>query len=366
MQQRVVVVGGGYGGVAVSTALDDVADVVLVEPKNQFVHAVGTLRALVDPAWQARVFHSYDALLRRGRVRREWARSVSPGVVRLSGAETLEADHVVLATGTGYPYPAKFLEDDTAVARARLDRTRESLRRCDRVVVVGAGPVGLELAGELTSAFPGLGVTLVDQEPDILSGDYLPELRASVRAQLESRGVELVLGAPLAYLPPYDVGTYGPFAVETTAGVPVSGQMWFRCHGSRALTGYLDAELARGMHDDGTIPVDEHLRVRGQEAVWAVGDITDVRESKRATAAREHAEVVADNIRAVIAGHAPTATYTAAPERIVLPLGPHGGASQVEVGGVRTLLGPDETSLIKGADLFSAAVTQQFSGGVRG
>ncbi len=366
MEQKVVVVGGGYGGVAVATALDDVAEVVLVEPKDQFVHAVGTLRALGDPAWQSRVFHSYDSLLRRGRVRRAWARSVSPGVVRLSGSETLLADHVVLATGTGYPFPAKFLEDDTDVARARLHRTREALRDCERVVVVGAGPVGLELAGELTAAYPGLHVTVVEKEPDILVGDYLPELRTSLHEQLAARGVELVLGAPLAYLPPYDVGTYGPFSVETTAGVAVSGQMWFRCHGSRPLTGYLDAELSRGMHGDGTIPVDEHLRVVGQEAVWAVGDITDVRESKRATAARAHAEVVADNIRDVIAGRAPGATYAAAPERIVLPLGPEGGASQVDVDGVRTLLGPDETSLIKGADLFSGATAQLFSGGVRG
>src|SRR5215469_8238381 len=43
----VVVIGGGYGGVTTAKELDDVADIVLVEPKDAFVHNVAALRALV-------------------------------------------------------------------------------------------------------------------------------------------------------------------------------------------------------------------------------------------------------------------------------------------------------------------------------
>jgi len=42
-----VVIGGGYGGVTTAKELDDVADIVLVEPKDAFVHNVAALRALV-------------------------------------------------------------------------------------------------------------------------------------------------------------------------------------------------------------------------------------------------------------------------------------------------------------------------------
>ena len=55
----VVVVGGGYGGVNVAKALDDAADVVLVEPKDSFVHNVASLRALVDPSWLPRIYLPY-------------------------------------------------------------------------------------------------------------------------------------------------------------------------------------------------------------------------------------------------------------------------------------------------------------------
>ena len=58
-QPAVVVVGGGYGGVNVAKALDDVTDVILVEPKDAFQHNVAALRALADPAWVERIFLPY-------------------------------------------------------------------------------------------------------------------------------------------------------------------------------------------------------------------------------------------------------------------------------------------------------------------
>ena len=362
MTARVVVVGGGYGGASVAKRLDDVADVVLVEPKDAFVHATAALRAAVDVDWQSRVFFPYDALLTRGRIVHDWARRVSPTRVQLSPFESIAADYVVLATGTAYPFPAKFLENEVDVATARLARMREDLARCEHVLLVGGGPVGLELAGELTSAFPHLAVTVVDVAEDVLTGgDFLPELRTAVRDQLEARGVRMITGAPLAFLPPVDVGTYAPFAVETTARVPIEAQMWFRCYGSRPQTGYLDEELAAARRPDGRLRVTEALTVVGQDRVFAVGDITDVPESKRASAAFEHAAVVAQNVTDLIEGRRPSARYRAAAERIVLPLGPDGGAAQLErEDGRREIVGPEETSRIKGQDLFSTDVAEVF------
>ena len=363
MAARVVVVGGGYGGASLARWLDDVADVVVVEPRDAFVHTTAALRAVVDPEWQARVFYPYDTLLEHGTVVHDWARRVSPGRVQLSPFESIDADYLVLATGTAYPFPAKYLENEAEVAVARLARLRDDLTRSQHVLLVGGGPVGLELAGELTSALPDLRVTVVDVAEDVLTvGDYLPELRETIRTQLAERGVEFVTGAPLAFLPPVDIGIHAPFVVETTARVPIEAQMWFRCYGSRPQTGYLDEELAAARRPDGHIRVTDHLNVVGQERVFAIGDITDVPESKRASAAIDHASVVAQNIADLLEGRRPSARYKAAAERIVLPLGPDGGASQLERdGGLREVVGPDETSRIKGQDLFSTDVADLFS-----
>src|SRR5690625_6391649 len=59
MTATVAIIGGGYGGITAAKALDDITDVVLVEPRDTFVHNVAALRALVDPAWTDRMFLPY-------------------------------------------------------------------------------------------------------------------------------------------------------------------------------------------------------------------------------------------------------------------------------------------------------------------
>jgi NADPH-dependent glutamate synthase beta subunit-like oxidoreductase len=63
----VVVVGGGYGGINVAKALDDIANVTLVDPTEAFVHNVAAWRALVEPKWLERIFLPYERLLANGR-----------------------------------------------------------------------------------------------------------------------------------------------------------------------------------------------------------------------------------------------------------------------------------------------------------
>src|ERR1700680_2765979 len=103
----VVVGGGGYGGITVAKALDETTNVVLVEPKDAFMHNIAALRALVDPSWLPNIFLPYGGLLANGRVVRDRAVVVDPPRVVTASGEEISADYVVLATGSWYPFPAK-------------------------------------------------------------------------------------------------------------------------------------------------------------------------------------------------------------------------------------------------------------------
>ncbi|SPT52413.1 NADH dehydrogenase-like protein SAV0941 [Actinomyces bovis] len=356
---RVTIVGGGYGGIAAAKALDPVAEVTLIEQKDSFVNHAASLRAAVDREWAEKIFLPYDNLLANGRVIQGTALAVKGTTVSVSGHGDIEADHLVLATGTAYPFPAKHMESLAVVAKARIERAHANLEQAERVLIAGAGDVGIELAGELTSAFPKLKVTLLETAKEILpNGDYKPELRESIRAQLVERGVEIITGDKLTALPPVEPGILSPFRITTKKGRQLEADMWFRAYGASAATGYLGADYDEIRHFDGTIRVDQQLRVVDHPGVWAIGDITDVRETKRADAARAHAAVVAQNITDSIQGRPASATYSPQPELVVLPLGPNGGASQVMREGVRVVVGPEETSRIKGEDLFSSFISQ--------
>lgn len=356
MTTTVAVIGGGYGGITVAKQLDEVADVVLVEPRDTFVHHVAALRGLVNPQWTDRLFYPYDRLLTRGKVVRDHAASVDQTGITLGSGERLTADYIVLATGSSYPFPAKIDLHDSASAKAKIHATREELEGVDKILLLGAGPVGLELAGEIKEVWPEKSVTIVDPAEDILPG-FPDEFRAEIRRQLGDLGIELLLGTSLSEAPVSEPGQAKTFTAALTSGGEVTADLWFQCFGGTPHTAYLDGELAAARQSDGRVDVTAELRLPGQERVFALGDITALPEAKMAKFAGDHAEVVVANIRALLESEGELKTYTPAGAMIALPLGPNGGATYADGMG---MLDAATTSEIKGSHMMVANYEELF------
>ena len=359
---RVIVIGGGYGGITVAKGLDPVADVILVERNDRFVHHAAALRAAVDDVWEQAIFMPYSYLLNRGTVVQGNVSRVDGNTVHIYGQEPLTADYVVLATGSTYPFPAKHITAQSAIAKHRLRELRAGLGSAEKAVLVGGGTVGLELAGELREAFPDMQIEIIEAADDILaSPGYTPEFRKTIKDQVEQLGVKVTTGAKLAFLPPTPAGTLGRFEVETTGGEPVTGDVWFQCYGATPVTGYLrGTDYEDALTEVGTVRVLPTLQVAGHDHTYALGDITDILESKRADAARSQARVVIANIASQIEGGDPEATYQPKRDWVVLPLGPTHGASQLFDGeGATRIVGAEETAEIKGTDLMISVIRSQ-------
>ena len=344
----VVVVGGGYGGITLAKALDDTSDVVLVEPKDAFMHNIAALRALVDPSWLPRIFLPYSGLLTNGRVVRDRVVVVDPHRVVTASGEEISADYVVLATGSRYPFPAKTDLVDTHHAQEQVRQTNRALAQAQRVLLVGAGPVGIELAGEIRHVWPEKTIVLLDVADEILGGPYLPELKSELRRQLLESRVELILGSPLRQTPPTEPGELATFTVTTEAGTEVTADIWFRCYGVIPNSDYLGDELASARRSDGFIEVGPTLQVAGQTTVFAIGDISTA-DSKMAGFARRQAATVADNINSLAEGRSDLARYESVGVAIVVPIGPTGGAGQFP--GQDEVVGRETVSEVKGRDL---------------
>jgi NADH dehydrogenase FAD-containing subunit len=343
---RVVVVGGGYAGIAVAKALDERTRVTLVEPRDAFVHNVAALRAAVDPSTAARIFLPYDRLLEHGEVIRDRAVRVDGAQVELASGTVLRPDFIVLATGSSYPYPAKSDQDDSADAIARYQHTHEQLGAARRVMLLGAGAVGLEFAGEIAAAWPDKAITLVDQAAEILPGPYGPALRDELNRQLDQLGVQRVLGASLVERPSTQPGELGDFDVSTTTGNRVEGDIWFRTYGVQPTTDYVAGELAGALATGAYLRVTPRLTVVGHDRVYAIGDIADI-DINRASVAGRQAQLAAANILAANDGE-DGSNYTPNPVSIMLPLGPEHGAGQLASGDLATT---EQVVNAKGRDL---------------
>ncbi|HEY3558216.1 MAG TPA: FAD-dependent oxidoreductase [Kribbella sp.] len=364
MNPAVVVVGGGYAGTLVAQALDSDARITLVDPRDAFVNFSGSLRALARPEWAHNPFFDYRTLLEHGRLIRDTVTSADPAGVTLAGGGRIAADYLVLATGSSYAYPAhpRRAATSTAQAVADLHHTNGQLAEAERVLILGAGPVGLELSGEIREVWPDKHITVVGRSPELLPG-FLPEVREDLHRQLEELKIELRLGTGLTAVPPVEAGIATTFTVTTDTGEAITADIWFHCFGARVNTGYLDDGALVELTEHRTVPVDEHLNVAGHRNVYALGDIAELPDAKMATHAQTQALVVVENIKSQLRGEQPGSVYQPAEvPRILLPLGTRAGVGQFPRPEGGAMAAPLEAVVErKGSDLFTARFAQRFS-----
>jgi NADPH-dependent 2,4-dienoyl-CoA reductase/sulfur reductase-like enzyme len=139
---------------------------------------------------------------------------ISRSVLLRDGSE-VAADGVVLATGArARRLPGSEGLDGVHVLRSLDDAIalREDLAAADRLVVIGAGFIGAEVAS--TARTLGLEVTVVETQPVPLAGPLGPEMGAVCAELHADHGTRLVAGTGVSGL----VGTGRVEAVELTDG----------------------------------------------------------------------------------------------------------------------------------------------------
>jgi NADPH-dependent 2,4-dienoyl-CoA reductase/sulfur reductase-like enzyme len=153
--------------------------------------------------------------------------------------------------------------DDGATLRAELsdDRTR-------RVVIVGGGYIGLEIAE--ACQIRGLDVTVVDRSPTPI-GTFDPDIGTVIADAIRGIGIDLVLGEPVVEI---ETGRDGrAVAVRTYAGRRLPADVVVLGLGVRPNVA-LAAQAGIPLGTSGGIDVDAQMRTR-VEGVWAAGDCVE-------------------------------------------------------------------------------------------
>jgi NADH dehydrogenase len=294
---QVVVVGGGFGGIATVRGLADLpVDVTLVDRRNHhlfqpLLYQVAT--AGLNPADIAAPIRSMVADQPNVRVLLAEVVGVEPGAVVLDDGSRLAFDRLVLAAGATHSYfghdewehhapGLKTVEDALEIRRRillafeRAERTTDPVERADHLtfVVVGGGPTGVELAGAiaeiafrtLTRDFRTIDSTtarvVLLEGTDRVLGAFPPDLSDKAEDQLERLGVEVRTGVMVT-----GVDDHG---FDTTQGrIPARTVVWGAGNEASPLASMLGAPVDRA----GRVVVTPDLSVPGRPEVFAVGDI---------------------------------------------------------------------------------------------
>lgn len=205
-----------------------------------------------------------------------------PGRVEVNG-ETLEAEHIIVATGSAPKLPpVEGLGDVTFWTNREVTTSSEVP---GRVLIIGGGPNGIE-AAQWLSRF-GAEVTIV-QSPDRLINREDPKVSKLIEAALEEEGIRVLTGRKTVRASRDGEGT----AVELDEGTRVGTDVVVIAAGRKPRTEGIGLESV-GVEPDGKgLPIDENCRLA--EGVWALGDVTGV--ALFTHVAMYQGRIVADNI----------------------------------------------------------------------
>jgi 3-phenylpropionate/trans-cinnamate dioxygenase ferredoxin reductase subunit len=275
--RTVLVVGGGPAGTLAAIEArkqDPAATVALLSdegcepyekpPLSKGV-LLGTVRAADAPIAGPGGLAAHGVRLECGARVREIDRGAR--VVALADGRRLEYDALILATGSLVRELPLLPLGRAGVHYLRTEadalRLLETLRSSRRLLVVGAGLIGLEVAASAVGI--GVHVTVVELAPRILSRVCDEHIGAIVEAAHRDRGVDLRLATGIAAVAP---ATDGPVAIETTHGDRIEADLVVvgtGAHPNDALA------RAAGLAVDDGIVVDERCRT-SDPRIFAAGD----------------------------------------------------------------------------------------------
>ncbi|KAL6073310.1 Pyridine nucleotidedisulfide oxidoreductase family protein [Balamuthia mandrillaris] len=321
-RKRVVIVGGGFAGSKLAKKLQSKFDVTLIDNKPQFVCWPSIPSCTCAPSHLDKVTSPHSKYLKCTFVEGTVS-DIEQNLVVLESGDKVPFEYLALCTGSRYNIMLQSTDHIQVVNPllcAAIPEHYEALAQAKTVAVIGGGPVGVEIAGEIAHYFP-------DKKLSIVSATGLLERTCAGAQKNCQRFFEGFANVQL-FLKDKVVSTEDPNYLLTSQGNKIEADIVFCCVGFSPNTDFLQHSssssslLGTGcLTDRNLVRVEATLQVVGHPTIFALGDITDIQEEKLAQNAEKHADVVAANIKALETGKS-LRSYRSSQRILIVSLGP--------------------------------------------
>jgi NADH dehydrogenase FAD-containing subunit len=160
-------------------------------------------------------------------------------------------------------------------------------------MIIGGGPVGVELSGEIAYKFQNKQISLIHSRERILN--YLkPKASILAEQQLLKLGVKIILKERVKRL------SSNKNYISQITGKIYKADLVYVCTGLNPNTDFMKKNFSQSLTENGSIKVDRYLRVTGVNNMFAVGDCNDVKETKLGFLANNQGSFTAKNLQKIL------------------------------------------------------------------
>lgn len=338
-----MIYGGGMAGTFLAKKLCKDFAVTLVDSNEYFEIPMATPRSIVEPNFAEQAMIPFSQALPQAKHLQGKLLELKPdytGIVRLkTGKEiTLTADITVLATGSHFSNTLVRGQDQTKQERQAFYQTfSRAIQQAHNILLVGGGPIGVELAGEINDLYPSKSITMIESQQRLVMGTSA-KVSAYIEQDFKRRGIQVLTNTQLIQASHAKNIVCTEAGSATTAdGQKISYDLLIWCVGGRANTSYLQAHFADLLNERAQVQVENTLQVKDHPRVFALGDITDLAENKMAWHINGQIPIAAHNIRCLLKDKADAfKTYKAKTNNpmMAITLGRHKGVVYLPIIGM--------------------------------
>ncbi len=288
MTSRVVVLGGGFCGIVAAKRLEkyEKVDLTLIDEKSYFEYTPGIHEVVFDPYRYQKVIAPFEDILDEGKFVKTEVSEITPRKLIVRDGE-MDFDYLAICTGARYPIPIG--EKDVVKLTSLGDALELSkkIESSEKVLIIGGGPIGTEVAGEIVTKKPRKEVKLVHLGDRLL--ERIPEKASEYTEKfLRGHGADIFLDEKITD------HQEGKFVTEKGREVDADIGIW--CGGIQPNAGFLSGFEEFVFSEKGALKTSPHLNLPGYSNIFAGGDVNDVREEKTAYNADRHGHLISENI----------------------------------------------------------------------
>lgn len=346
MAKVVVILGAGWAGLPLAHKLLKYSvpkhstglKIILVSPNTHFFWNVAATRGIIPgeipddslflpikPAFDHYSSDNFEFVVGRADEIKQNDNMVDI-ILENGDHRRISYDQLVIATGsraTGdLPLKPIGTHESTLTAWHSLQGRISQARS---IIVSGAGPTGIEVAGELASKYGATKEITLISSGELLPGtqpSVLPSLRRNLENGLEQLGIKVVKGVRVREVHETDNRTH----VKLENNSDLVADVYLPFHGYRLNTSFIPPKW---LDESAQVKLDDYMRVVGTTNVWAIGDVGN-KETKQLTVTDNQIIYLSSTLDAVLSGQQSLKPYQPDSKTMIfLSLGKKHGTGQI-------------------------------------